>query len=179
MTPPVERFWSACGLTPTETRRRRESKSGTNRWSIEEENEGYAMANRLEKFWAQLVVAGLMIAAGGALLAGPAMAYTGTADDLTQMQQLLAQYANSLDGDDPEGYVAVFTTNAHWRGATLGCYTGRAQIKKIAINETKKLAAPGQFPHSHMTVLGHVIFDDKDHAHAHETNILIGSQEFV
>jgi hypothetical protein len=108
--------------------------------------------------------------------------YVGTADDLTQMQQLLAKYANSLDGDDPEGYASVFTEKGVWHagiGERYRCIIGHAAIADLARGETERLSAPGQYPHSHMTVLGYVTFDDKDHAHSHQTNILVGSQGFV
>lgn len=142
------------------------------------------MIGRLKSLRTSLVAAVATMLASAAISVAPAMAggYVGTADDLTQIQQLLARYANALDGDDPEAYASVFTVNGVWHagvGQQYRCIVGHAAIADLGRGETKRLSAPGQYPHSHMTVLGYVTFDDKDHAHAHETNILVGSQGFV
>jgi hypothetical protein len=140
--------------------------------------------NGLRNLRTNLVAAGAMVVASAAICVSPAIAadYVGTADDLTQLQQLLAKYANSLDGDNPEGYASVFTEDGVWHagiGERYRCIKGRAAIADLARGETERLSAPGQYPHSHMTVLGKVTFDDKDHAHSHQTNIIVGSQGFV
>jgi len=142
------------------------------------------MIDGLRNLRVNLVATVAMLVASAANFVSPAIAadYVGTADDLTQLQQLLAKYANSLDGDDPDGYASVFTENGVWHsgvGERYRCIIGHAAIADLARGETKRLSAPGQYPHSHMTVLGKVTFDDKDHAHSHQTNILVGSQGFV
>jgi hypothetical protein len=107
----------------------------------------------------------------------------GTADDFTQLQQLLAQYANALDGDDPERYAAAFTENGVWHSGVgdrpYRCIIGRAAIADLARGETVRTSAPGQSPRSHMTTLGYVTFVDENNAYSHQTNILVGSQGSV
>jgi SnoaL-like domain len=142
------------------------------------------MIDGLKSLRTNLVAAGAMMVASAAIFVSPAIAadYVGTAEDLAELQQVLAQYANALDGDDPEAYAAAFTENGVWHsgvGDRYRCIVGRAAIADLARGETQRTSAPGQSPRSHMTVLGKVTFVDKDHAHSHQTNILIGSQGFV
>ena len=139
----------------------------------------------LKNLRTNLVAAGAMMVANAAIFVSPASAadYVGTAEDLTELQQVLAKYANALDGGDPEAYASVFTENGVWHSG-IGdrpylCIIGHAAIAELGRGETVRTSAPGQSSRSHMTVLGKVTFVDKDHAYSHQTNILIGSQGSV
>src|SRR5688572_5155871 len=130
------------------------------------------------------VAVGAMLVASAAIFVSSAQPtrYAGTADDLTQIQQLLAKYDNALDGDDPAGFASVFTENAVWHsgiGEQYRCLIGPAAITDLVRAEAQRVSTRGQYPHSHMTVLGQVTFVDENNAYSHQTSIIVGSQGFV
>ena len=88
--------------------------------------------------------------------------------DRVEIEALMWKYTRSLDGYDPDGYAAAYTTDGQFR-AGANATTGRDALKKMVADLKQRRAeneAKGQVqpPMYHMTLNQHLEFLDRDHA---------------
>jgi hypothetical protein len=88
--------------------------------------------------------------------------------DRAEIEALMWKYTRALDGFDPDGYAAAYTTDGQFvAGATAT--KGRDALKKMVADLKQRRAeneATGQRqpPMYHMTMNEHLEFIDRDHA---------------
>ena len=114
------------------------------------------------------IVIGVLIAAGMSLTTSAAGDAEQQMKDRAEIEALMWRYTRSLDGYDPDGYAAAYTTDGEFR-AGANPTKGREALKKMvadlkqrrAENEAKGQRQPAMY---HMTLNEHLEFIDKDHA---------------
>ena len=113
------------------------------------------------------IATGVLIAAGMSLTTSAA----GDAErqqDRAEIEALMWGYTRALDGFDPDGYAAVYTSEGQF-GTGSNATKGRDALKKMVADLKQRRAeneAKGQkqAPMYHMTMNEHLEFLDRDHA---------------
>ena len=123
--------------------------------------------------WCPVVVAGMALLATGSAFAAR---YEGTADDYSQISQLMTKYSYTLDNHDAQGWASVFTADGVFRAAQF-CLVGRAQLAGLI--EKQNLHRPpsgaADRPKSrHINENRSIEFLDRNHAIAHSFVMVVG-----
>jgi hypothetical protein len=114
----------------------------------------------------RVVAAGVSVLATGV---GVAAGYEGTADDYSQISQLMTRYSYTLDNHDPQGWAGVFTEDGLFRAAQF-CLVGRKQMADLVEKQNARPppadAATRPKTH-HINENRSIEFIDRDNAIAH------------